>query len=71
MVARSAAKLKRFFREVLGIAKNEGLVSDEHFTVDGTIIEAWASHKSFQPKSNDDDDDSNPPGRRIRNLTMA
>jgi transposase len=50
----------RFFREVLGIAKNEGLVSDEHFTVDGTIIEAWASHKSFQPKSNDDDDDSNP-----------
>lgn len=46
---------QRFFKEVLEIAKDQGLVSDEHFTVDGTIIEAWASHKSFQPKSKDDD----------------
>lgn len=49
---------QRFFKEVLKIAKDKGLVSDDHFTVDGTIIEAWASHKSFQPKSKDDDDDS-------------
>src|SRR5207249_6830541 len=33
------------------------LLSDEHFSVDGTLIEAWASHKSF--KSKDDLDDSN------------
>ncbi len=31
-----------------------GLMSDEHFTVDGTLIEAWASHKSFQKKDNDE-----------------
>jgi transposase len=37
-----------FFRLVNARAK--GLMSDEHFTVDGTLIEAWASHKSFQRK---------------------
>jgi transposase len=47
---------QRFFEEVLATAKKQGLVSQEHFTVDGTIIEAWASHKSFQPKDSDDDD---------------
>lgn len=31
-----------------------GLMSDEHFTVDGTLIEAWASHKSFQKKDGGD-----------------
>jgi hypothetical protein len=31
-------------------ARNAGLISDEHFTVDGTLLEAWASLKSFQPK---------------------
>lgn len=48
---------KRFFGEVVGTAKQQGLVSDEHFTVDGTLIEAWASIKSFRPK----DEDDNPP----------
>ena len=37
-----------FFQRVLERAKP--YVSDEHFTVDGTLIEAWASHKSFRPK---------------------
>ena len=37
-----------FFREVLGIAKRQDLLSDEHFTVDGTLIEAWAGQKTFQ-----------------------
>jgi transposase len=41
---------ERFFAEVLAMANKQGLVSQEHFTVDGTIIEAWASHKSFQRK---------------------
>ena len=43
-----------FFQEVLGEARRRGLLSDEHFTVDGTLIEAWASHKSFKPKDHDD-----------------
>lgn len=34
------------------------LLSDEHFTVDGTLIEAWASHKSFQAKDGGDDSDN-------------
>jgi hypothetical protein len=31
-------------------ARGRGLTSDEHFTVDGTLLEAWASVKSYQPK---------------------
>ncbi len=44
-----------FFQAVLEQARDAGLLSDEHFTVDGTLIEAWASHKSFRPKGEDDD----------------
>ena len=36
----------------------KGLLSDEHFSVDGTLIEAWASHKSFRPKDGGGDQDS-------------
>ena len=39
-----------FFREVLELAKQHALLSDEHFTVDGTLIEAWAGQKSFKKK---------------------
>jgi transposase/IS5 family transposase len=39
-----------FFDEVLAEAKDANLLSDEHFTVDGTLIEAWAGMKSFRPK---------------------
>lgn len=38
-----------FFAAILEQARQVGLLSDEHFTVDGTLIEAWASHKSFRP----------------------
>ena len=41
---------ERFFNEVLKQAEAANLLSDEHFSVDGTLIEAWASHKSFQRK---------------------
>jgi len=41
---------ERFFEGVLGLARKRGLLSDEHFTVDGTLIEAWAGQKSFRPK---------------------
>src|SRR5687768_11024327 len=37
-----------FFQAVLIQAETAQLLSDEHFTVDGTLLEAWASHKSFQ-----------------------
>ena len=40
-----------FFQRVLEMA--QPFLSDEHFTVDGTLIEAWASHKSFRPKDED------------------
>src|SRR3974390_630430 len=39
-----------FFERILKQANAAGLMSDEHFTVDGTLIEAWASLKSFRPK---------------------
>ena len=39
-----------FFDAVLAQARQQQLLSSEHFSVDGTLIEAWASHKSFQPK---------------------
>src|SRR5439155_7102002 len=39
---------KAFLAEVVKQAKQKGLTSDEHFTVDGTLIEAWARLKSFQ-----------------------
>ena len=44
---------QRFFTEVNRLAKR--FMSDEHFTVDGTLIQAWASQKSFRPKDGDDD----------------
>jgi IS5 family transposase len=39
-----------FFSRVVAQARKQSLLSDEHFTVDGTLIEAWAGQKSFQPK---------------------
>ena len=68
----------KFFDEVVAQARAAGLMSDEHFTVDGTLIEAWASLKSFQKKGEDRDDDkpddpSNPSvdfhGEKRRNET--
>ena len=45
-----AAAAKEFLAQVVERAGAAGLVSDEHFTVDGTLLDAWASLKSFQPK---------------------
>lgn len=47
----------RFFSLVIEFAGVNGLVSDEHFSVDGTLIEAWASLKTFLPKETDDQKD--------------
>jgi len=48
---------QRFFAEVNQQAKR--FMSDEHFTVDGTLIQAWASQKSFRKKDSSDDDGAN------------
>jgi transposase len=50
-----------FFQEVLKLAHAHDLLSDEHFTVDGTLIEAWASLKSFKKK---EAGETAPPPRR-------
>ena len=42
-----------FFEAVLIHAETARLLSDEHFTVDGSLLEAWASHKSFRPRDQD------------------
>ena len=44
----------KFFVAVLNLPQVRGLLSNEHFSVDGTLIEAWASMKSFVPKDRDD-----------------
>lgn len=41
---------QRFFEHTVLLARMRELVSDEHFSVDGTLLEAWASHKSFRRK---------------------
>jgi transposase len=46
---------QRFFENTVLHAQLRGLISDEHFSVDGTLLEAWASHKSFRPKDGDGD----------------
>ena len=50
---------RSFFEKVLEQARSQQLLSNEHFTVDGTLIEAWASQKSFQKKT--DGGKSKPP----------
>jgi hypothetical protein len=70
---------RAFLAEARQLADRHGLLSHEHFTVDGTLLEAWASQKSFQPKTAQDrrppsdDDPSNPSinfrGERRSNAT--
>jgi transposase len=68
-----------FLQAIRAQAEAAGLLSDEHFTVDGTLLEAWASHKSLRPREDTppapppDDDPHNPSvnfrGERRRNTT--
>jgi transposase len=55
-----------FFDQVLAQARAADLLSDEHFTVDGTLIEAWAGQKSFRRKDGSDQ----PPTDGTRNPTV-
>ncbi len=63
----SSEVAQRFFAEVNKQAKR--FMSDEHFTVDGTLIQAWASQKSFRKKDGSDDDGSNFHGQKRSNET--
>lgn len=61
---------RSFFRRV--VERADDLTSDEHFTVDGTLIEAWASQKSVQPKDGGTDGDGrNFRGQERKNETHA
>jgi len=60
---------RSFFERVVGRARD--YMSDEHFTVDGTLIEAWASQKSFQPKRGGPGNGANFHGQQRRNDTHA
>lgn len=50
----SAKVAKLFFAEIYDLSRQEGWASDEHFTADGTLIESWASLKSFVRKDGGD-----------------
>ena len=52
---------QRLLAAVVAQPRVRALMSDEHFSVDGTLIQAWASHKSFQPKPGAGDGDAPPP----------
>ena len=68
-----------FFTAVVRQAKLRKYVSSDHFSVDGTLLEAWASHKSFKPKDNPPADpptggrnaDANFHGQKRSNTTHA
>ena len=55
-----AAVSKEFLAQVVERARGARLISDEHFTVDGTLLEAWASLKSFRPKDSKQDPPEDP-----------
>lgn len=57
------------FNEVLAIANKNDWLSGEHFSVDGTLIQAWAGHKSFARKDGSDDDTGNFKGKKRSNET--
>jgi len=68
---------RAFFEDIVAQARERRLLSDEHFTVDGTLLEAWAGQKSFKRKnqpSDSPDDPGNPTinfmgsGVRIRRI---
>jgi len=62
---------EEFFTAVLDLARAKEFLSDEHFTVDGTLVEGWASLKSFQPKAESErrnNDKSDDPGNPTVNF---
>ncbi len=60
------AVAEQFFAAVLGQATRAKLISDDHFTVDGTLLQAWASLKSVKPR----DGDQSPPTAGGKNVDV-
>ena len=60
---------KKLLDEVVRYAREAKLLSDAHFTVDGSLIEAWASLKSFRPRDEDEGDGANFHGESRSNKT--
>lgn len=58
--------VEAFFAEVMALADKKGLLSKEHFSVDGTLIQAWASQKSFRPKDGSNDQTPTGGGRNAQ-----
>ena len=77
----TAAIARRFLAAILADKAVAPLLSEEHFSVDGTLVEAWASMKSFQPKTENDSEppaddtgseqDGNPPQKTAAELPAA
>jgi len=63
------AIFQKFMAKLLEQEMVRPLLSDEHFSVDGTLIEAWASHKSFKPKDDKDSDGTDFHGQKRKNDT--
>jgi transposase len=61
---------EEFFTLIVEQARSKKLLSDEHFTVDGTLIEAWAGQKSFQRKKSNGDQSTDPPNDGGSNPTV-
>ena len=62
---------EKFMNKLLNHPQVKPLLSDEHFSVDGTLIEAWASQKSFRPKDDSDKDGADFHGQTRSNDTHA
>ena len=62
---------QQFFEHTVLLARMQELVSDEHFSVDGTLLDAWASHKSFRPKDGSGGDGDDFHGQKRSNETHA
>ena len=56
---------KEFLAQVVAQARAKGLTSDEHFTVDGTLLEDWTGAKSFQPKEKKQPSPDDPGNRMV------
>ena len=68
LVLLEAEVAKQFLAQVVEQARVKGLTSDEHFTVDGTLLEAWASVKGFQRKDGKTPPSSDDPGNPTVNF---
>jgi IS5 family transposase len=60
---------EKFMTRLLNHPQVKPLLSDEHFSIDGTLIEAWASQRSFRPKDGSDEDGSDFHGQTRKNDT--